>query len=161
MQQLDRVRISKIKIRTVLKDQIIGHLDRILPGLVIVADAGKERYTPMFASDFWSCQTMQHLIRVCPDPRQLAAMSTQELIDAFRAHSYAMGHITANKIITYARKVLLPDAELIAIRGDFFSPTTHQAGRGPADTLLEANQTLVLELEPPLACGVETLDNVR
>ena len=99
MQQLDRVRISKIKIRTMLKNQIIAHLDRIFPGLVIVADAGKERYTPMFATNFWSCQTMQHLIRVCPDPRQLAAMSTQDLIDAFHAHDYAMGHITANKII--------------------------------------------------------------
>jgi len=121
MQQLDRVRISKIKIRTMLKNQIIGHLDRIFPGLVIVADTGKERYTPMFASDFWSCQTIQHLIRVCPDPRQLAAMPTQELIDAFHAHSYAMGHITANKIITYARKVLLPDAELIAIRSELLT----------------------------------------
>jgi hypothetical protein len=121
MQQLDRVRIGKIKIRTMLKNQIIAHLDRIFPGLVIVADAGKERYTPMFATNFWSCQTMQHLIRVCPDPRQLAAMSTQDLIGAFHAHDYAMGHITASKIITYARKILLPDPELIAIRSELLT----------------------------------------
>ncbi len=74
MQQLDRVRHSKVKMRTALKNQIIGHLDRIFPGLVIIGDAAKERYQPMFATNFWSCQTMQHLIRVCPDPRQLAAM---------------------------------------------------------------------------------------
>jgi transposase len=121
MQQLDRVRIGKIKIRTILKNQIIAHLDRIFPGLVIIADAGKERYTPMFATAFWACQTMQHLIRVCPDPRRLAAMSTQDLIDAFHAHDYAMGHITANKIITYARKILLPDPELVAIRSELLA----------------------------------------
>jgi hypothetical protein len=48
-------------------------------------------------------------------------MSTQELIDAFHAHDYAMGHITANKIIAYARQVLLPDPELIAIRSELLS----------------------------------------
>ena len=36
-----------------------------------------------------------------------------------------------------------------------------QAGRGPAEFLLEANQTLAIELGPPPARGAETLDNVR
>jgi len=36
-----------------------------------------------------------------------------------------------------------------------------QADRGPAVHLLEANQTLVHKLGPPLAHGAETLDNVR
>ena len=34
LQHLDRVRLSKVKMRTMLKNQIIGHLDRIFPGLV-------------------------------------------------------------------------------------------------------------------------------
>jgi transposase len=141
MQQLDRVRIGKIKIRTMLKNQIIAHLDRIFPGLVIVADAGKARYTPMFATDFWLCRTLQRLIRVCPDPRQLAAMSTQELIDAFHAQDYALGPDTANKIITYARKMLLPDPKLIATRSELL---THDIA------LLDTVQCHITQLEERL-----------
>jgi len=118
LQQLDRVWLGKAKMRTMLKNQIIGHLDRIFPGLVIIGKAAKERYTPMFVTDFWECQTMQHLIRVCPDPRQLAAMSTTDLIAAFHAHNFKMGPKTAAKIINYAQKVLLPDPEVIAIRSE-------------------------------------------
>lgn len=116
LQHLDRVRVSKAKMRTMLQNQIIGHLDRIFPGLVIIGDEAKERYEPLFATHFWKCQTMQHLIRVCPNPHKLAAMSPQELIDAFHTHGYRMGPVTAAKIIAYARKVLLPDPELVAIR---------------------------------------------
>jgi len=47
---------------------------------------------------------------------RMAAMPPQDLIDAFHAHHYAMGPITAAKITAYAQKVLLPDTELIAIR---------------------------------------------
>jgi transposase len=118
LQQLDRVRQGKVKMRTMLKNQIIGHLDRIFPGLVIIGEAAKERYSPVFVTDFWECQTMQHLIRVCPDPRQLAAMSTPDLIAAFHAHNFKMGPKTAAKIIRYAQKVLLPDPEVIAIRSE-------------------------------------------
>jgi transposase len=116
LQHLDRVRLSKVKMRAMLQNQVLGHLDRIFPGLVIIAKEAKARYKPLFATHFWSCQTMQHLIRVCPDPRQLVTMSSQDLIDAFHAHHYAMGPVNAAKIIAYAQKVLLPDAELIAIR---------------------------------------------
>jgi hypothetical protein len=116
MQHLDRVRLSKVKIRSMLKNQVIGHLDRVFPGLVIIGDAAKARYEPLFATEFWSCQTMQHLIRVSPDPRKLVAMSVQDLIDAFHDHRYAMGPKTARKVISYAHKVLLPEPEIIAIR---------------------------------------------
>jgi hypothetical protein len=116
LQQFDRVRLGKVKMRTMLKNQIIGHLDRIFPGLVIVGDAAKARYTPMFGTEFWECQTMQHLIRVCPNPHQLVAMSPTDLITAFHAHKFKMGPKTANKIISYAQKILLPDPEVSAIR---------------------------------------------
>ena len=118
LQQLDRVRQGKVKMQTMLKNQIIGHLDRIFPGLVLIGDVARERYTPMFATDFWECQTMQQLIRVCPDPRQLVAMSTTDLIAAFHAHNFKMGPKTATKIIAYSQKVLLPDPEVIAIRSE-------------------------------------------
>jgi transposase len=116
LQHLDRVRLGKVKMRTMLKNQIIGHLDRIFPGLVIIGSEARKRYTPLFTADFWNCRTLQHLIRVCPDPRQVAAMSTDDLITAFHAHNYPLGPKTAAKIITYAQKVLLPDEEVIAIR---------------------------------------------
>jgi transposase len=116
LQYIDRVRISKVKIRTMLQNQIIGHLDRIFPGLVIIGDEAKDRYKPLFATDFWECQTMQHLIRVSPNPHQLVFMSPHDLITAFHAHSYRMGPVVAAKIISYAKKVLLPDPELAAIR---------------------------------------------
>lgn len=116
MQHLARVRLSKVKMRSALKNQIIGHLDRIFPGLVIKGKVAKERYTPLFATDFWRCQTLQHLIRVCPDPRRLAAMAPKDLVDAFHEQNFAMGSNTAAKIIIHTQKVLLPDPELVTIR---------------------------------------------
>ena len=118
LQHLDRVCRGKVKMRTMLKNQIIGHLDRIFPGLVIIGEEARERYTPLFVTDIWECQTLQHLIRVCPDPRQLARMTTAQLIAAFHAHHFKMGPKIAAKIITYAQKVLLPDSEVIAIRSE-------------------------------------------
>lgn len=118
LQHLDRVRLGKVKMQTMLKNQIIGHLDRIFPGLVLSGEEAKKRYRPLFATDLWECQTLQHLIRVCPDPRQLAAMSATDLIAAFHAQQFKLGPKTAAKIIAYAQKVLLPDPELIAIRSE-------------------------------------------
>jgi transposase len=68
LQQIDRVRLGKIKIETMLKNQIIGHLDRIFPGLVLISDAAQERYMPFFNVDLWQCRTLQALIRICPNP---------------------------------------------------------------------------------------------
>ncbi len=118
LQHVDRVRHSKVKMRTMLKNQIIGHLDRIFPGLVLIGKAARKRYRPMFVTNFWECQTMQHLVRVCPDPGQLAVMSAGALVDAFHTHNFKMGPKTATKIILYTQKVLLPDPEVAAIRSE-------------------------------------------
>ena len=83
MQHLSRVRLSKVKMRAALKSQIIGHLDRIFPGLVIQGKVARERYEPLFVANFWSCQTLQHLVRVCPDPRKVATMAPEDWKDAF------------------------------------------------------------------------------
>ena len=116
MQHLSRVRLSKVKMQTALKNQIIGHLDRIFPGLVIQGKAARERYEPLFVANFWSCPTLQHLIRVCPDPHQLTTMAPADLRIAFHAQGFALGAKMAAKLITYAQKVLLPDPEVVAIR---------------------------------------------
>jgi len=116
LQQLDRVRLSKVKMRTMLKNQILGHLDRIFPGLVLIGAEARQRYTPLFTTDFWTCQTLQHLIRVCPDPHRLSAMTPTDLVAAFHAQHFALGRLRAAKILAYARTVLLPETELVAIR---------------------------------------------
>lgn len=118
LQHLDRVRLSKVKMRTMLQNQIIGHMDRIFPGLVVVGKEAKKRCPPVFSTGFWECKTLQHLIRVCPDPRALAAMCPQDLVNAFRAQQYRLSRIRAAKIIAYTKKVLLPDAGLVAIRSE-------------------------------------------
>jgi len=116
LQQIDRVRMGKIKIAGILKNQIIGHLDRIFPGLVILDETAKQRYTPLFNTDFWQCQTLQDLIRVCPNPHELVALSPEQLVRVFHAQQCRLGPATAAKIIAQAKKTLLPDPELAAIR---------------------------------------------
>ena len=141
MQHLSRVRLSKVKMQTALKNQILGHLDRIFPGLVIQGKVARERYEPLFVADFWSCQTLQHLIRVCPDPRQVATMTPHELRTAFHEQGFALGVKTAAEIITYAQKVLLPHPDVVTIRAEILARDL---------TLLEAVQRLIAKLEDRL-----------
>lgn len=116
LQQLDRARIGEVKIQTMYKNRIIGHLDRIWPGLILTKEAAKKRYKPLFATDFWTCQRWQQLIRVCPNPRHVAALSPVALIDAFHAQGFPMGPVWAKRFIAYAEKSLWPDPEVAAIR---------------------------------------------
>jgi transposase len=116
LQQLDRARLGKVKLRTMVQNRILGHLDRIFPGLVLCSPAAHKRYTPLFKTDFWTCQTLQHLIRVCPNPHQLRAMTPQDLMTAFHAQQYRLGPVTATKIIRYAHKVLLPAPTVATLR---------------------------------------------
>jgi transposase len=146
MQHLSRVRLSKVKMQTALKNQIIGHLDRIFPGLVIKGKVARERYEPLFVADFWSCQTLQHLIRVCPDPRQLATMAPEDLRRAFHDQGFALGAKTAAKIITYTQKVLLPDPEVVAIRCELLA---HDLA------LLQEVERLIAKLEDRLHTSLQ------
>lgn len=118
LQQLDRVRIAKLKMQTMLKNQILGHLDRIFPGLVLQGPEATDRYPPLFTTSFWHCQTLQHLVRVCPEPGRLVSLSPTDLVSLFHHHHYRLGRKNAAKIIAYAQKALLPDPELSAIRSD-------------------------------------------
>lgn len=118
LQHLARARVAKLKIQTMLKNQIVGHLDRIFPGLVLQGQEATDRYSPLFETPFWQCQTLQHLIRVCPDPCRLAGLSPVELIALFHGHQYALGQKNAAKITAYAQNILPPDPMLIAIRGE-------------------------------------------
>ncbi len=116
MQHLDRVRVAKLKMRSALKNQIIGHLDRIFPGMIISHKAAQQRYSPLFTTSFWFCQMAQDLVRVCPDPRRLSHMTPRQLIEAFHAQGYRMGPRWAAKIIACAQQALHPHPEVIAVR---------------------------------------------
>jgi len=116
LQQLDRVRLSKVKIASMLKNQVIAHLDRIYPGLLLLDKSAQKRYTALFATDFWLCQTLQDLIRVCPNPHELVKLAPGELVEAFHAQGRRLGPAIAAKIIAHARTILLPDPDLAAIR---------------------------------------------
>lgn len=116
LQQMDRERIGEVKIETIYKNRIIGHLDRLWPGLILTKEAAQKRYKPLFATDFWECKQWQQLIRVCPDPRAVAAMSVAELRAAFHEQGFAMGPIGAKRFIAYAEKTLWPEPEVVATR---------------------------------------------
>ena len=138
LQQLDRVRLSKVKIEGMLKNQIIAHLDRIFPGLVILGKGAQERYTPLFQVNFWHCKTLQYLLRVCPNPHQLVQMTPEQLVQAFRAQNYRLGPKSAAKIIARAQIVLLPEPDLVAIRCELLQHDLR---------LLESVQAHIAELE--------------
>jgi transposase len=145
LQQLDRVRLSKVRLAGILKNQIIGHLDRIFPGLLLLDEAAQQRYTPLFHTDFWACQTLQDLIRICPNPHDLAALTPDQLVQRFHAQSRRLGPQTAARLIAQARKTLLPDVELAAIRCELLQ---HDLA------LLEAVQAYLTQLEMRLAALV-------
>ncbi len=116
LQQLDRVRLSKVKIAGMLKNQIIGHLDRIFPGLVVFGEQAQKRYPPLFKTNFWTCGTLQHLIRVCPNPHRLSQMNPQTLVNLFHERQYRLSMKSAIRIIARAQATLLPDPLLVDIR---------------------------------------------
>lgn len=111
-----RYREAKVKARTALRNQIIGHLDRIFPGLVRPNHRAELGGPPKLFARFWECQTAQRLIRLCPDPHRLVAMDAEELCHLFQTHRWRIGRSTAQRIIQFARQVLLPDEEVIAAR---------------------------------------------
>ena len=145
LQQLDRVRLSKVKIEGMLKNQIIAHLDRIFPGLVILGKGAQERYTPLFQVNFWHCKTLQYLLRVCPNPHQLVQMTPEQLVQAFRAQNYRLGPTSAAKLIARAQLVLLPEPDLVAIRCELLQHDLR---------LLESVQAHIAELELRLSAFV-------
>jgi len=115
LQSWVRYRQAKDKARTALRNQIIGHLDRIFPGLVGHNQPTDSAPRPLFTT-IWRSKMAQQLLRLCPDPHHLAAMEPAELVELFHQHSYRMGVTGAKRIVEFARQVLLPDPEVISAR---------------------------------------------
>lgn len=116
LQYWSRHREARVKMRTALRNQIIGHLDRMFPGLVRPQQQAEHGGPDKLFADFWDCETAQHLIRLCPNPQVLAAMAPEELIRRFHQRHWRMGPVMARRIIAFAQQVLAPDEEVIAAR---------------------------------------------
>jgi transposase len=116
LQHWVRYREAKVKARTALRNQIIGHLDRIFPGLVRPNHRAELGGPPKLFARFWECQTAQRLIQLCPNPRRLVEMDVEDLCQLFRTQQWRIGRATAQRIIQFAHQVLLPDKEIIAAR---------------------------------------------
>ncbi len=138
LQQLDRYRFSQGKTQSRLKNQVIGHLDRIFPGLILSDKEARERYAPLFKTDFWQCQTLQNLIRICPNPHRLIPMTPEQLVTLFHEQGCRMGVQTATRILDYAQEILPPDPELAEIRSQFLQRDL---------ALLDQTASYIIELE--------------
>jgi transposase len=163
LRQLERARLAELKVQTMYKNRIVGHLDRIFPGLVLTKPAAQGRYKPLFTGDFWKRQTLQNLIRICPDPRTLAGMSTAALCKVFHEQGCRMGPVSAQRIITYAQQVLCPDPELAAIRQQILAADlqTLDVISARLDDYSEQLQQLVVQTPYQVLCPVKGLTPVR
>ncbi len=118
--QLERYRLAREQAATRLKNQIVGHVDRLYPGLVIGDDRMAERYPPLW-HDLWAQDTPRRLLELCPDPRLLRAETADSLYQRFRSAGYWMSRPYAAKILTAVRALQLPDAEFAQRRCCFLT----------------------------------------
>jgi hypothetical protein len=108
---LERCRLNREKASTRVKNHIVGHVDRLLPGLVISDPHLAERCRPLF-DDLWTQATPRRLLEVCPDPYTLRELSPETLYGLFTAASLWMNRPYAAKILQAVRQLCLPDRDL-------------------------------------------------
>jgi transposase len=112
---LERYRWVLEQASTRLKNQIIGHVDRLYPGLVIQNKKMAQRYPALFAS-LWRAETPRRLMMLFPNPYLLRRQTKETLFQAFRAQHYWMTQPYAEKILSAVRDLCLPDNGLASIR---------------------------------------------
>jgi transposase len=112
---LERYRWALEQASTRLKNQIIGHVDRLYPGLVIQNKEMAQRYPTLFDS-LWQGETPRRLMMLFPNPYLLRRQTDETLFQAFRAQHYWMTRPYAQKILSTVRDLCLPDLGLASIR---------------------------------------------
>jgi transposase len=112
---LERYRLAREQAATRLKNQIIGHVDRLYPGLVVRDRDVAQRLKPMFR-DMWTMETPRRLLELCPDPYQLRQQTADSLYQQFRAAGYWMNRPYAGRILAAAQTLCLPNPELVTVR---------------------------------------------
>jgi hypothetical protein len=112
---LERYRLAREQAATRLKNQIIGHVDRLYPGLAIRERELAKRYKAMFRY-LWTTKTPVRLLRLFPDPYQLRQQTSESLFQHFRAAGYWMNRPYAARIMAVVQNLCLPDPGMVAIR---------------------------------------------
>ena len=112
---LERYRWAQEQANTRLKNQIIGHVDRLYPGLVVQDKVMAQRYPALFRS-LWQAETPCRLLTLFPNPYQLRRQTEETLFLSFRTAKYWMTRPYAASILTAIRGLCLPDSGLATIR---------------------------------------------
>jgi transposase len=115
---LERYRLALEQASTRLKNQIIGHVDRLYPGLLIQHDDLARRYQALFR-DLWDAKTPRHLLELCPEPANLSAQTAESLFALFRQAGYWMSRPYAAKIVTAVQGLCQPEAVKAHWRSQF------------------------------------------
>lgn len=118
LDQLERYRWAREQASTRLKNQIVGHVDRLYPGLVIRDKTAAARYAPLFR-DLWTNDTPRRLLLLYPVPAELRSSTADTLYQRFRRAGQWMTRPYAAKIVAAVQALPLPDAELAARRSVF------------------------------------------
>lgn len=112
---LERYRLAREQAATRLKNQIIGHVDRLYPGVLVRDWRLARRYRPLFR-DLWQAKTPRRLFTLFPDPHRLRQHTPKSLCQQFRAAGYWMNRPYAAKILAGVRRSCLPNPEIVAVR---------------------------------------------
>jgi hypothetical protein len=105
---LERYRPALEQASTRLKNQIIGHVDRLYPGLLIQHDELAKRYQALFR-DLWQDKTPRRLLELCAEPAQLRSHTAESLCTRFRHAGYWMSRPYAAKILTTVQGLCQPE----------------------------------------------------
>lgn len=102
LRYISRQRMRRGKFIKRLKTQIHYHLDALWPGFVNRYDREKG-----LVWNIWESQMAWAIMQVCPNPKKIAKMLPQQLIDLFRRHKVSgIGPFRAKKIIAHAQSAV-------------------------------------------------------
>jgi hypothetical protein len=112
---LERYRWALEQACTRLKNQIIGHVDRLYPGLVIQDRELADQYKPLFRS-LWVQETPRRLLELFSNPYHLRSQPAEHVVQIFREANYWMTQPYAEKILQAVNQLCVPSRSLAAIR---------------------------------------------
>jgi transposase len=115
LEQLERYRWAREQASTRLKNQIVGHVDRLYPGLVMSDKPAAARYAPLLRS-LWATDTPRRLLLLYPVPADLRSSTAETLYQRFRGAGQWMTRPYAAKIVAAVQALPRPEAVLAARR---------------------------------------------
>lgn len=102
-------REKKLKMQTMLKNQIRARLDKLYPGLTSEYRGNR----PLF-SDIWANKGARGLMKTGLTPGQILSLRTDSLRKKFREAGYPITASRAKQIKEYIGSMLLPDDRILA-----------------------------------------------